>query len=65
MHSSTMIRRFWFATVAAAFVFGSLRTHAQGTGYSIKEQGAPPDTTATANATAGPVRMARFSFVQG
>ncbi len=38
---------------------------AQGGGYQVGESGATDPATTAANATAGPVRMARFSFIQG
>ena len=38
---------------------------AQSGGYQVGETGTTDPATVSANATAGPVRMARFSFIQG
>jgi len=70
MVSHRVTSSFWLVcTVAAAgLCFTSLRSSAQNPGYAVGEgtvAETTQDTAASANAAAGPVRMARFSFIQG
>ena len=62
--------RFWLlcTVVAAGVGLISVRSNAQDTGYAVGENGptdSTPDTVAVSNSSAGPVRMARFSYVKG
>jgi len=74
MAINMFFRRFWLVCAAAALATGLICTEAlaQTTGYAIGEPGSGTSSAAAKqassspdSATAGPVRMGRFSFIQG